>query len=345
MKDETDFSRLAYEALANYFTRHEDENVQIEVLPPAFQPPDGFHLEDGANLGIPKKTLMFAYLHARALFFKGIEKDSVDSQIAYEASKVVLLFDPEHITAANFRKRRILRYRPTADQKQAVKRETVFLDSILTSPLHRQSKSPTLWHHRAWLLNLLLPSQLTGTLEDQVLALVRSELDAVCKAGERHPKNYYAWQYARKLFTGFELIAPNGSGQYRKQDTIKAFMHTCALHVMAWCCQNPSDISGWSFLAFLLPRLTIISQRREISEHVLKYAVDIQWSNEALFVFLRTAIATTVLEEAQPAVFEKLHNCLTERPPWHSQAHRDDRFESRIKQTINWIEVYRTLNP
>lgn len=348
MKHALNLSQSAYEALIDYFTRHENEAVQIEILPPAFQPPDAYFLEDGPNIGIPKAILIQAYIHARAQLFKGIQEDPVNSRTAYEASRIVLLFDPEHITAANFRKRRLLATQVVADEnecRQAVKREQLFLDSILTSPLHRQSKSPTLWHHRNWLLNLLLPFPFTGALEEHLVDFVRSELDAVCKAGERHPKNYYAWQYARKLFIRFEMISYTGSGQNTNRGTIEAFEHSCALHIKTWCCKNPSDISGWSFLAFLLPKLTSISQRQEITEQVLQYAVSLQWSRDALFVFLRTAIGTTMLEKSQSTVFMKLKNSLTERPSWHPQHGEDDEFGRRVKQTLEWIEHYGTLNP
>src|ERR1700753_4144206 len=80
------------------------------------------------------------------------------NQIPYDSSRIILLFDPEHITAANFRKRRIINLRQTSSARlpEAYAQEIHFLNSILTSPLHRQSKSPTLWFHRWWLVDQLL---------------------------------------------------------------------------------------------------------------------------------------------------------------------------------------------
>jgi hypothetical protein len=339
-----DLSLQAYEALNDYFSRYEHEGVEIEILPPGFNPSDGLVMQEGRHIGIPKETLILAYVRARALLFDGIKEDFVESQVAYEASRVVLLFDPEHITAANLRKRRILRYKETGDPgklTQAVQNEIVFLNSILTSPLHRQSKSPTLWYHRTWLLDLLLPVNPVGSPDEQVQAFIHSELDAVCKAGERHPKNYYAWLYARKLLSRYELARDGAGDQSQGNDHDDSTGHTCASTVVRWCCQHPSDTSGWSFLAFLLPRLPIVSQRLDITERVLKYAIDLQWANEALFVFLRTVIGSALLEEMQPAVFEKLVNCLGEQWPRDSKNHNVDMFQSRVEKTIKWVEVYR----
>jgi hypothetical protein len=87
--------------------------------------------------------------------------------------------------------------------------------------------------------------------------------------------------------------------------------------------------------------LPIVSQRLDITERVLKYAIDLQWANEALFVFLRTVIGSALLEEMQPAVFEKLVNCLGEQWPRDSKNHNVDMFQSRVEKTIKWVEVYR----
>ena len=258
-----------------------------------------------------------------------------------QATRVILLFDPEHITAANFRKRWIL---STKAQKEdgdpdgytkAVIRELVFLDSILTSPLHRQSKSPTLWHHRAWLLNLLLPIKLVEPSGEPFLTSVRSELDAVLKAGEQHPKNYYAWQYARRLFTKVEHLHATGSDHSWK-NSYHAFFVTCTLLVKAWCCKHPSDISGWTFLQSLLPQLKSIPRRRRIVKQVLEYAINLQLEQESLWVFLRTVLGDSVLQEERGAVIQLLHNYQKGR----ASTDEGSSPESYVTQAAKWIELY-----
>ena len=60
----------AYDALNDYFMAHEDEVVEIEILPPAIKPVNGVLMIDRLNMGIPKSILTLAYLHARQLFFE-----------------------------------------------------------------------------------------------------------------------------------------------------------------------------------------------------------------------------------------------------------------------------------
>jgi hypothetical protein len=59
----------AYNTLAAFFNTHAAEVVEIEILPPCFEPEDGICMQDGLNIGIPKKILVLAYLEARTRFF------------------------------------------------------------------------------------------------------------------------------------------------------------------------------------------------------------------------------------------------------------------------------------
>ncbi|KAF2794916.1 protein prenylyltransferase [Melanomma pulvis-pyrius CBS 109.77] len=332
----SDLQDQAYDALSEFFSVHEDEVVEIEILPPAIQPTDGLLMMDGLNVGVPKKILVLAYVKARQLFFASIQVDGTSLQ-ALDASRVMLLFDPEHITVANFRKRRILNIKAEAPGQfiQVVIRELVFINSILTSPLHRQSKSPTLWHHRAWLLGMLIPIKLIDASGEQLLAFARAELDAVLKSGEWHPKNYYAWQYARRLLTRVESLYANDSDHAWKA-SYHEFLATCASLIRAWCCLNPSDISGWTFLSFLLPRLNSLTSRRRIVQQVLDYAINLQAKQESLWVFLRTVLADSILGHERDALIQLLHNFQKER----AGAVRDVSPENCVMQADTWIKSY-----
>ena len=76
--------------------------------------PNGILLQDNLNIGIPKKILVLAFLRARELFFSDIKAAGPSSPLAFEATRVILLFDTEFITVANFRKRRLLQLRGLA---------------------------------------------------------------------------------------------------------------------------------------------------------------------------------------------------------------------------------------
>jgi protein prenyltransferase alpha subunit repeat-containing protein len=187
---------------------------------------------------------------------------------------VILLFDPEYLTAANFRKKRLLEIKMMSPESfpEACSQELYFLNSILTSPLHRQSKSPTLWFHRWWLLNQMLEEpQDSGRL-------VESEMLAIFKSAERHANNYYAWQHARRLISAFSKPSAHGLADLTGiPDKVKA-----------WCLSNPSDISGWTFLAYIL-RETMVdtSITCKIIESVMEFVANTGWKKEAVWVFMR----------------------------------------------------------
>lgn len=142
--------------------------------------------------------------------------------------------------------------------KVAIQRELRFLDSLVTSPLKKHSKSPTLWHQRLWLHQNYFPHAIGNgiTLEDTAVTATRShvrdhwedELAIVMKAGERHPRNYYAWQYARQLFA---LLQADLDVTTRREQEV--LVETLG-RVKEWCFLHPRDVSGWSFLVWLMER-------------------------------------------------------------------------------------------
>ena len=167
-----------------------------------------------------------------------------------------------------------------------MQQELKFLESLLTSPLKKHTKAPTLWAQRGWVV---------GTFWDDVLALYKDEgeeagilwavkriwdgeLGVVMRAGERHPRNYYAWQYARVLF---RLVR----GKLIGQDVVEGLER-----VKGWCFLHPRDISGWGFLMFLVHVVVeggggeeVRRVVRETREWVRKYG----WKGESVEWFLK----------------------------------------------------------
>ncbi|KAF2278070.1 protein prenylyltransferase [Westerdykella ornata] len=323
-----EIQKRAYNTLNEFFKHHSNEVVEIEILPPAFPTPDGILIQEGLNLGIHKKVLALAFLEARAIFFNGIKTGSMACTEALEASSVILLFDPEHITAANFRKRRLLEMagNPLASKAlgHAVDQELIFLNSILTSPLHRQSKSPTLWYHRTWLLQFLVPIKPEGIDGAALASFVLRELNAVCKASERHPKNYYAWLHARRLVA--------------KVDGYDFIILESARKVQQWCLRNPGDVSGWSFLIFLLKRLRAVNEWNAIVNRTLDFAVNLGWEGEALWMFLRTALADNAAPDRRTLAMHRLRHYQSEREKAKNSTREDG--QDFCRKAVEWIQRY-----
>lgn len=70
-----------YESLCRYLDEHENEVIEMEILPPAIAPPEGLLLQDGSSLGIPKKALASAFLAARRAFFDNKDNSPTDSKV------------------------------------------------------------------------------------------------------------------------------------------------------------------------------------------------------------------------------------------------------------------------
>jgi hypothetical protein len=70
-----------YESLCRYFDEHENEVIEVEILPPAIEPTDGVLMQDGSSLGIPKKALVLAFLAARQVFFDNKDSSRTDPKV------------------------------------------------------------------------------------------------------------------------------------------------------------------------------------------------------------------------------------------------------------------------
>jgi hypothetical protein len=334
-----------YVQLAALLEHRKGQIYDIEILPSGFSPP---FLHDGRCIGITKALLARAFLLARHRFFDYLQTEQTSSSqavrdlVASEAqgettklddheplvnTELILLFDPEHLTACNWRKRRLLRVvEESQDQLETtLKTEVALTTSLLRSPLHRHTKSPTLWQHRLWIVSqlLLLRPASFGLLRsilchentqdpadswagDDVERIVISEISVVLRSGELHPMNYYAFTYMRKFLglLGRERRNPGGSDS---QSCIEG-LATCppdsdfsAIQLLAtqrvvdrmhtWCLAHPGDTSGWSFLTFLLERMSDNAIQAALVRKTVEYAVSLAWDGEPLWRFVDICIA------------------------------------------------------
>ncbi|KAL9035209.1 MAG: hypothetical protein Q9214_006693 [Letrouitia sp. 1 TL-2023] len=266
-------SQSTYEEVITALTLSPHTVLEIDILPAAY-PPVLFHAHP--SIGLPQSLLKSCFITARSILFSYLNRpDSRDPETvdlehrkeALQATLIILLFDPNHLTAANFRKRHLLflKDRDLTTQnrlQEAVGFEKLILQSLLTSPLSRHAKSSTLWAHRIWLFSTFFTESIRWKLgiareEDRkgpeiMKKGLETELAIVMKAGERHARNYYAWDYARQVFGLFSRKGDFCESKILKEEWITSTRVMGITMVHKWCLAHPRDISGWAFLIFLI---------------------------------------------------------------------------------------------
>lgn len=307
----------AFQQLANVFASRGDDILEIEIIPPSLGSP---FLQDGSSIGVTKKALVQAYTVARQLFFTmlvpmtedqllsnlTIPDSSPRTLVDLVTTEIMLLFDCEHLTACNWRKRRLLaaltRRHDTPDQLSQLigilKTELTLLQSYQCSPLHRHTKSPTLWSHRLWVLKQLL--KLEDQSPDALLDLERHELAVVLRAAELHPKNYYAFTYMRQLHA---LLAKIPVEAEKGPDWAAELAKALVNPVLDWCLANPRDISGWAFGIYLLQHVPDRQVRADAVGRVLRFARNVGWEGESLWTFVDLAVRQFDLESLVDEAF------------------------------------------
>lgn len=289
--------------------------LEIEILPSSF-PPQILH--ESSAVGVPKSLLVSLYLKARKTFFDHVSSRDCDVyHAALQATTIILLFDPNHLTAANFRKRHIQRFcakrtgndyngQDAGNPREAVQHELKFLENLVTSPLSKHAKSSTLWAQRLWIVQNFFQLATGERVIDEAIpkrngrhgirGFWDEELVIVMKAGERHRRNYYAWQYARELY---RLVNARRPGLVERTQRSWNLLGDSSGLVHGWCLTHPRDISGWAFLVFLFEQLHIggcdegIKRNKfeddigifasETKEFVRKY----EWKGESIEWFLK----------------------------------------------------------
>ncbi|EAS33168.3 uncharacterized protein CIMG_04192 [Coccidioides immitis RS] len=337
-------SENIYQSLSKLFVGRNEQIYDIEILPSGFGP----LLQDGTNIGITKRALAQAFLIARKAFFGSLKDGNAreDSVIVGQttdsptntnirvASEIILLFDSEHLTVCNWRKRRICALRsslPASDYARSLKEELSFTATLLRSPLHRHAKSPTLWYHRYWVMTevlrldpcqiqsvLLEIPQMQSSVDDVMISekLLQREFAVGLKAGEQHPMNYYAFSYLRQLLAllsrfrdrGLDLLNSEMTRQKHGDILTTPLNSDIQLHsfqdmasvllegMHRWCLDHPPDISGWTFLLYLLEVVDDAPLQTVMVEKTIKYALDVGWEGEALWVFVALAISNFRLD-------------------------------------------------
>lgn len=226
----------------------------------------------------------------------------------------MLLFDCEHLTACNWRKKWLLAaisHDNESNQaassssfstpERMLETELTLLQTYQCSPLSRHTKSPTLWSHRLWVLDVL--SRMRKSTASTLLKLERAELDIVLRAGELHPKNFYAFTYMRKLHSYIADVNKNQGAADADSDQMNRAAASLVDPTLSWCLSHPRDISGWMFAVYLLDQSAGSDLRSAAVRRVLRFALSIGWEGESLWTFIDQATRQFGLESVISETF------------------------------------------
>ncbi|KAL7274040.1 hypothetical protein RUND412_003081 [Rhizina undulata] len=278
--------------IAIFFRRNRSQAIHIEYVPSPAQGEPKLLIE-GPNIGIPKPLLLQDFVSARRTFFSLLASrqypawEIAEQEQLLDSSLILLLVGSEHLTAVNTRKKIVLLRR---DNLVMPREEVTLLTGILTSPLNKHNKSPLLWDYRRWLAEKFGMNILAEGLH--------GEMQVVRKAGEVHPRNYYAWNYARFITCHhFKTESVPISTLY---DIVNDHVKFCEHHV--------SDTSAWSFLFFLFSLWKSRGDHdREFLAVVISNVLDltvIAPGHESIWNFLRSVLANDgMLQERQREAF------------------------------------------
>lgn len=343
-------SQAAYKAISEAIDpASSHELLDIEILKGGYHFEPGAHvMRDGAAIAISKSSLVQAYFVALEILKKYLGTDartrpsiqaySADGHEPLPATAVILLMDPEHLTAANTRKR-IFRdweeqgglHSPPGWLEAYVIGEKWFIDSLLTSRLHRHTKSPTLWSHRRWLtLEYLYAFDLWDVEKDM------SKI--VMVAAERHPRNYYAWHHARLLVALADDDADEVvTAEVKDPEAVRQGLLRA---VAEWCTRHHDDISGWSFLVHLLTKEGWYNPDTvsTLVGNVHKLTRSMRWTNESVWWFLRTVAASIYLEGGDEDFHETIR-ILTASA--HTSVSRDGSGQRVVGAAFVWYAAHR----
>ncbi|KAF7554404.1 hypothetical protein G7046_g6823 [Stylonectria norvegica] len=314
-----------FKDISRVLTERRDELLDIEILGSSHSMEDDETFLEGDNaIGIPKIRLVQAFLIARAILKTHLIDNSKTNRIPLKltqeaprrevqrATAVILLFDPEHLSAANMRKRLLHGTLDHEGLEEELRSELWFVDNLLVSRLHRHTKSPTLWNHRKWLVEQASKNFTSIPAEDDLVNVVMT-------AAERHPRNYYAWCHARYLSP---LI----------QATSEAAASRMLAVVQTWCISHHNDTSGWSFLSFLLS--DDCEQASVVLEKILHCTEKYKWYNESVWCFLRDLYGMVSKDDPSREQFRRVGHALCDMAA-------EESWEKKVTQRATaWVVRY-----
>ncbi|KAK9371117.1 hypothetical protein V1509DRAFT_613636 [Lipomyces kononenkoae] len=256
-------------------------------------------------VGIPKPLLMLVFADSRKKFYDLIKLSTWTDEQALEVSQtslVLLLVGSENLTAINARKRLLIQNSEIASLSQEFRVTTV----ILCSRLQKHSKSPLIWNYHKHLVSARLTQFIkTATYRERakyIEDLCKSELQTVLVAAEHHPKNYYAWAFARWLFADvYGSLLSSPSAKYYSVVFVRRYYESIVKKIEKWCFSHPSDISAWSFFQWVLFKYVDCSHQESAGHiddkfllsrvnEVIQFATTVSLARESVWTFVRLVV-------------------------------------------------------
>lgn len=170
-----------------------------------------------------------------------------------------------------------------AKGKEAVEEELWWVETLVRSPLcGKHAKSSWVWAHRGWVLREFATEVswdgYAGEAGGEAAAFVKRELEIVMVAGERHARNYHAWEYARQVVR----MAGGRLGAEAWEEAVGM--------VHRWCLMHPRDISGWAFLVFILDQSVDVDRvAMDVFRKTRHFVKKFHWKGESIEWFLKSA--------------------------------------------------------
>lgn len=311
----------AFHVLADLFTSRGNDVLDIDTTLSTLEAP---FIKHGTSIGVTKKCLVQAFTVSRQLFIKHLmpmtstdfEAEVSNSNQSTELkvpkqiiTEIMLLFDSEHLTACNWRKKWLLAAisrdnetsQATSSSEKILETELTLMQTYQGSPLSRHTKSPTLWSHRLWVLDVL--TRLRRPTVSTLLKRERAELDIVLRAGVLHPKNFYAFTYMRRLHSYITDISKDQGDADADADQMERAAASLVDPTLTWCLSHPRDISGWMFAMYLLEQSADADLRSGTVRRVLRFALKIGWEGESLWTFIDQATRQFGLESVISETF------------------------------------------
>jgi hypothetical protein len=141
----------------------------------------------------------------------------------------------------------------------------------------------------------------SSSLTEMLRGLMNAELDVVLRAGEKHPKNYYAFSYMRQLHRALpdilEQTANVNNITDKSIDDVFSDLAGCVLDsTLTWCLAHLRDISGWTFLLYLLRAVCAKQRQRLVVDRVIQFALNMNmgWEGESSWTFMDLAVGMKV---------------------------------------------------
>ncbi|KAK9463323.1 uncharacterized protein V1516DRAFT_661454 [Lipomyces oligophaga] len=207
-------------------------------------------------VGIPKDALIIAFGYARQRFYELVKQNSWTAEEALEVSRtsiVLILIGSENLTAVNARKR-LLNHHPKIAPLSLEYRLT---NMLVDSRLQHHTKSPLIWnYHRYLVLQRIKMAEKEFQYKEKVKyieSLCRIELQTVFISAEHHPLNYYAWNFARWLFTDlFSSLLSSPAAMYYSSVFSKQYLESIVRKVQKWAFAHAADTSAWGYFQWIL---------------------------------------------------------------------------------------------